>query len=115
MSLRIKVGLVEDIPEGEAHVVDSSKNGTEDHIAVFHAEDGAFYALNDTCSHEVASLADGWIEGSQVECPAHSAKFCLKTGRAMCMPAVVAVRTHKVTVEDGHVYLHPGVPAREAL
>lgn len=107
----IKVGSVDDIDEGEALVVDGDDNGTGEDIAIFHAEDGSFYALNDECSHETASLADGWIEGDEVECPVHSARFCLKTGEALCLPAVVGVRTHKVEVKDGEILLYPNVPA----
>lgn len=109
MSESINIGTVEDIDEGEAKVIPGDENGTGEDIAVFHAEDGNFYALNDNCTHETASLADGWIEGTEVECPVHSAKFCLKSGTALCMPATLAARTHKVEVKDGNVLLHPNV------
>ncbi|GAB3660266.1 non-heme iron oxygenase ferredoxin subunit [Zhihengliuella somnathii] len=107
MSQPIIVGKVEDIEEGEAEVVDAEDAGTEDDIAVFHGEDGNFYALDDTCTHETAPLSDGWIEGTEVECPVHSARFCLKTGEALCMPATTAARTHRVEVVDGEVILYP--------
>ncbi|GER22743.1 putative ferredoxin subunit of phenylpropionate dioxygenase [Zafaria cholistanensis] len=111
MSDAINIGSVDDIDEGEAKVIPAEENGTGEDIAVFHAEDGNFYALDDTCTHETASLADGWIEGAEVECPVHSARFCLKTGEALCMPATIAARTHKVEVRDGDVLLYPNVPA----
>lgn len=111
MSDSINIGAVDDIDEGEAKVIAGSENGTGADIAVFHADDGNFYALDDTCTHETASLADGWIEGTQVECPVHSAKFCLKTGAALCMPATIAARTHKVEVKDGEVLLYPNIGA----
>lgn len=111
MSDYITVGSVDDIEEGEATVVEKDVAGTDDHIGIFHAEDGNFYAIDDTCTHETASLADGWIEGTEVECPVHSAKFCLKAGTALCMPATVDVKTHKVEVVDGEVRLFPNVPA----
>ncbi|NLT26186.1 MAG: bifunctional 3-phenylpropionate/cinnamic acid dioxygenase ferredoxin subunit [Microbacteriaceae bacterium] len=108
----INLGRLERIPEGEAIVVDAAEAGTAGDIAVFHAEDGAFYALDDTCSHETASLADGWIEGAEVECPIHSAKFCLKTGAALCMPATVPVATHRIEVVGDELVLHPGEAAQ---
>ena len=114
MSEFINVGSIEEIDEGDAIVVDKDQTGTEDDIAIFHAEDGNFYALNDTCTHETASLADGWIEGTEVECPVHSAKFCLKAGTALCMPATIDAQTHKVEVVDGEVHLYPSVPAAQA-
>ena len=81
-----------------------------DPIAVFNV-DGTFYAVDDTCTHQDASLADGWLEGSTVECPLHSSCFDLRTGRVSGPPARAAVATHAVTVADGTVYVSPGVPA----
>ena len=113
MSDTVKIPASE-IPEGEAFLVPGDENVTGEDIAVFHAEDGAYYALNDECTHEVASLADGWVEGTEVECPAHAARFCLKNGKALCLPATVDARTHKVEVEGDTVVLYPGVPAIDA-
>ena len=111
MSTPLSIGNVDDIEEGEAKVIPGDENGTGNDIAIFHAEDGNFYALDDTCTHEDASLADGWIEGTEVECPVHSAKFCLKAGTALCMPATIAARTHKVEVNGEELLLHPNVDA----
>ncbi|GAA3705391.1 non-heme iron oxygenase ferredoxin subunit [Zhihengliuella alba] len=107
MSDAINLGPAAEIEEGEARVVPSEEIGTDDDVTIFHAEDGSFYALDDTCTHETASLADGWIEGTEIECPLHSARFCLKTGEATCMPATVGVRPHKVEVVDGDLVLYP--------
>lgn len=109
----INVGRIEEIDEEEAKVVPGEENGTGEDIAIFHAEDGNFYALNDECTHETASLADGWIEGTEVECPVHSARFCLKAGTALCMPATEDAKTHKVEVRDGEIYLTPGASAAD--
>lgn len=111
MSDPINVGSIDAIDEGEAIVVPGDENGTGDDIAIFHAEDGNFYAINDECTHETASLAEGWIEGTEVECPVHSARFCLKTGAALCLPATVAARSHKVEVKDGEILLFPNAGA----
>lgn len=111
MSNGIHVGTVDDIEEGEGELVDADVTGTGEAIAVFHAEDGNFYALDDNCTHETASLSDGWVEGTEVECPVHAAKFCLLSGEALCMPATVGTRTHKVEVVGDDVYLHPNTEA----
>ena len=81
------------------------------HIAVFRTDEDEFYALDDLCTHGDASLADGWIEGTEVECPMHSGKFCLKSGKVLCMPAVDDTNTHKVEVRGDEVWLYPGTPA----
>jgi 3-phenylpropionate/trans-cinnamate dioxygenase ferredoxin component len=72
-------------------------------IAVFRTDDGELYAIDDTCTHQDASLADGWLEGCQVECPLHASKFDLRTGAVDAPPARRPVRTHRVQVVDGMV------------
>lgn len=71
-------------------------------LAVFHV-DGEFYVSDDTCSHGDASLAEGYAENGQVECPWHSGRFCLKTGAALTFPAVEPIRVYKTIVRDGDV------------
>lgn len=109
-STGIRIAEVGDIDEGEALQVPADSTGHDDTIAVFH-DDGGYFALDDTCTHGAASLADGWIENGEVECPLHSARFCLRTGEPQCMPATLAQRTHRVEVRDGGIWLHPGTPA----
>ncbi|WAP52275.1 bifunctional 3-phenylpropionate/cinnamic acid dioxygenase ferredoxin subunit [Arthrobacter sp. ATA002] len=108
MSEGIRIAAVEDIGEGTAVKVDAEVAGTADDVAVFRSDNGSFYALNDTCTHEDASLSEGWIEDTEVECPVHSARFCLRTGEALCLPALINATTHRVEVRGGDVYLHPG-------
>lgn len=110
----IKVAELDDIEQEEAIVIEPDVSGFAEPIAIFRTEDDEVYALNDTCTHETASLADGWIEGTEVECPIHSAKFCLKTGAVLCMPATVDAPTHKVELRDDEVWLYPGTPAEGA-
>ncbi|WP_151640398.1 non-heme iron oxygenase ferredoxin subunit [Corynebacterium sp. 11A] len=111
MSEAIKVAVMDDIEPEEAIVVDTDVTGFSEPIAVFRTEDDEFYALNDTCSHEDASLADGWIEGCEVECPIHTAKFCLKTGAVQCMPATEDVASHKLELRGEEIWIYPGTPA----
>lgn len=76
-------------------------------IAVFNV-DGTCYAVDDTCSHAEASLADGDVEGVEVECPWHMGRFDLRTGRACKLPATKPIRTHAVEVIDGEIIVHVG-------
>lgn len=105
--LAIKVAAVADIVPGEGIAIDKSITGTADDIALLRDEDGTIYALDDTCSHEDASLADGWVEDGYVECPLHASKFCLRTGEVQGLPATRDVCPHRVEVRDGAVYLFP--------
>lgn len=109
MSAAIRVASVEDIPEGEGIEISREVTGTDDDIALLKDEDGAVYALNNTCTHEIASLAEGWVENGRVECPLHSSTFCLRTGKVEGLPATKDTVAHKVEVRDGDVYVFPGV------
>jgi 3-phenylpropionate/trans-cinnamate dioxygenase ferredoxin component len=74
-------------------------------IAIFYTEHGEFYAIDDTCTHQDASLADGWLEGCEVECPLHASRFDLRTGAVDAPPAKRPIRTHQVRVVDDTVYV----------
>jgi 3-phenylpropionate/trans-cinnamate dioxygenase ferredoxin subunit len=76
-------------------------------IAIFKLDDG-YYAIDNTCSHEKASLAEGEIEGHTIECPVHGALFDIKTGRNLSLPAVLPVESYEVKVEENIIYLNIG-------
>lgn len=109
----IRVCAVDELADGDAVLVPSSQTGWPDAIAVFR-DNGEFFALDDRCTHEEASLSEGWIENGEVECPNHASKFALATGQVTCDPARVSARTHRVHVADGAVWLTPGVDADSA-
>lgn len=99
----VRVCTVDALPVGEAVRIVAHAP-----IAVFNA-DGTYYAVDDTCTHQDASLADGWLEGCQVECPLHASAFDLRTGLPTGPPAKRPVRTYPVTVDDGVIYVDAGV------
>jgi 3-phenylpropionate/trans-cinnamate dioxygenase ferredoxin subunit len=84
---------------------DAMRLETRPPIAVFHTEEGELFAIDDTCTHQDASLADGYVEGCEVECPLHASKFDLRTGAVDAPPAKLPVRVHAVEVRDGDIYL----------
>lgn len=97
----IEVCPAGDVPEGGAVRVD-----TDPPIALFKVG-GELYAVDDTCTHQDASLADGWLEGCLIECPLHASCFDLRTGAVTGPPAKRPVRTHRVEVADGVVFVWP--------
>ncbi|GCD88633.1 non-heme iron oxygenase ferredoxin subunit [Nocardioides sp. LS1] len=103
----IRVATVEEIPEGEGIAVSRELTGTDDDIAILRDEDGSVWALNDTCTHQTASLAEGWVENGHVECPLHSSKFCLRSGTVDGLPATRDTVAHRLEVRDGEIYLYP--------
>ncbi|MCK9538355.1 non-heme iron oxygenase ferredoxin subunit [Dokdonella sp.] len=72
-------------------------------IAVFNIE-GDLYAIEDVCTHDGGELTGGPVEGHEVECPRHGARFDVTTGEALCAPAYEPVARFPVRVEDGVVY-----------
>ncbi len=74
-------------------------------LCLAHAEDGAFYAISDLCTHEEYSLSEGELWGLEVECPAHGSRFDLRTGQVTGLPAVTPARVYKVSVEGDDVYV----------
>lgn len=71
-------------------------------VAVFHRE-GAYYAIEDMCTHDGGELASGAVEGDEVVCPRHGARFCIKNGKALTPPAYEDVHSFPVRVENGVV------------
>ncbi|MEU9734790.1 non-heme iron oxygenase ferredoxin subunit [Streptomyces sp. NPDC048002] len=104
----IRVAALGDIPPGEGIAISKVITGTSDDIALLRDTDDSVHALDDTCTHETASLSEGWVEDGYVECPLHSSKFCLKTGEVQGLPATRNACPHRVEVLDGEVWLFPG-------
>ncbi|MFG3041830.1 non-heme iron oxygenase ferredoxin subunit [Streptomyces sp. NPDC048330] len=103
----VRVCTDADLAEGQAVTVPTDITGWSDAVAVFRYN-GTLYALDDTCPHEQASLAEGWIENGEIECPLHQSRFSLRTGEVACDPATRNARTHRVEVRDGGIWLTAG-------
>ena len=89
-----------ELPDGEALRLETSPV-----IALFNVG-GEFYAINDRCSHGNASMSEGYLEDdATVECPLHAASFCLKTGKALCLPATDPLTTYAVYVDGSDVFV----------
>jgi 3-phenylpropionate/trans-cinnamate dioxygenase ferredoxin subunit len=94
----VTVARVEELPPGQWRVVDVE--GT--HIAVFNLQ-GEYFAIEDVCTHDGGILTGGTVEGSQIICPRHGARFSIKTGEALTAPAYEPTATFPVRVEKGQV------------
>lgn len=106
----VKVATVGEIPIGglkEVRLDDRT-------LAVFHLDDG-YYAIEDVCTHDGGPLAEGILEGDIIECPRHGARFDLKTGAVLSLPAVTPVPTFVVRVEGEEIQIQwPPVAATAA-
>jgi 3-phenylpropionate/trans-cinnamate dioxygenase ferredoxin component len=94
----VTVAKVGEIPEGGVKIVRLDDQS----VAVFHV-DGGYFALEDVCTHDGGPLAEGTIEGHVVECPRHGARFDIRTGAVLCLPATTPVPTYEVRVEGDEI------------
>jgi 3-phenylpropionate/trans-cinnamate dioxygenase ferredoxin subunit len=91
---------VDDLSSGEAKRFDVAGH----RIALVRVDD-EFHALDDRCSHEDYSLAEGevWVEECEIECPRHGSTFDLLTGKPCSLPATQPVAVYELEIADGNV------------
>lgn len=87
----VKVARAADVADGRATVVTAKGQ----RLALARVE-GQLYAVQDLCTHDGGPLGEGEVIGDLIECPRHGARFDLKTGAAVTLPAVVPVKTFPV-------------------
>ncbi len=88
------VARVEDIPPERVRVFSIG-----DHDVAVCNVNGDFYAIDDVCTHDGGALDQGELEEDQIECPRHGARFDVRTGAAVQLPAFEPVETHEVRVD----------------
>lgn len=94
----VDVDGVESFPPGEHRLVDVD----DVPVAVFNLE-GEYFAIEDVCTHDYGQLTGGCIEGDEIVCPRHAARFNIRTGEALTPPAYEPVPTLPVRVHEGRV------------
>ena len=96
MSDWVAVAKVGELAPGTHRVVDV--DGAS--VAVFNVG-GEYYAIEDVCTHDGGQLTGGTVEGDQVVCPRHGARFCIRTGAALSAPAYEPTAKFPVRVDNG--------------
>ena len=79
-------------------------------IAVFNVA-GEYYAIADVCSHDDGPVAEGELEGYEIECPRHGAHFDVRDGKVLSFPAIVDIPAYPVRVEGEEILV--GLPPGE--
>ena len=100
MSDWIRICLTSDLLPGERKVAEV--DGTM--VAVFNI-DGELYAIEDVCTHDGGELASGALQGFEIECPRHGARFDVRTGAARCPPAYEPTAKFPLRIEDGSIFV----------
>jgi len=99
----IDAGPTADLQDGEAISVPVGRRM----IAVVRS--GAeYFAIEDVCTHDGAELTGGDVEGAEIICPRHGARFCLRTGQALSPPAYEPVRVFETKISDGRLWVRSG-------
>jgi len=109
MSLFEAVATLADFADADRISVDYDGRA----VLVFRA-DGRYYAVEDLCTHDGQPLTDGPVSGHALECPRHGARFDLRTGKALCMPAIEPIAIYSVRIEGEQVLLGPASGSHEA-
>jgi 3-phenylpropionate/trans-cinnamate dioxygenase ferredoxin subunit len=94
----VTVAKVGEIPVGGVKVVRMD----DQPLALFHLADG-YFAMEDLCTHDGGPLAEGVLDGEVIECPRHGARFNVKTGAVLSLPAVAPVATYAVRVQGDEI------------
>ena len=90
----VKVAQVGEIPEGRVKTVLAKGQ----RLALAHLVGGTYHAIEDRCTHDNGPLGEGALVEDQVECPRHGARFNMKTGQPVTLPAVIPVISFRVKV-----------------
>ena len=101
MSEYVKVAALDEVPVGGSKLVEIDYV----RVALFNLE-GTIYAIEDVCTHDGGPLVEGEVlDGCQVMCPRHGARFDIRTGEALSFPAFEATNTYNVKVEGDDILI----------
>ena len=93
-----EVATTDDLPNGERLFVEIGEN----YLVVFNIA-GQIFAIEDLCSHDDGPLGDGDLDDHEVVCPRHGARFDVRSGKALTLPAVEDINAYPVRVISGKI------------
>jgi 3-phenylpropionate/trans-cinnamate dioxygenase ferredoxin component len=100
----IQVGSVDELKEGGRLFIEIDEKS----IVVLNIA-GRFYAIEDVCSHDDGPVGEGNVEGFEIICPRHGARFDIRTGKALALPAFVDIPAYPVRIVENQIEI--GIPA----
>ncbi|MEZ6119545.1 MAG: non-heme iron oxygenase ferredoxin subunit [Pirellulaceae bacterium] len=100
MSDFIRIASISDLPDPGKQLLE-----VDDRLVVLFHVQGQFYCIEDLCTHDGGTLADGDLDGTAIACPRHGAKFDIRNGKVISMPATEDTIYHQVKVEGNDVFV----------
>jgi 3-phenylpropionate/trans-cinnamate dioxygenase ferredoxin subunit len=94
----VAVAAENEVPNGERVFVQ-----VDDYSIVVFNIAGQYFAIGDVCSHDNGPVGEGELEGNEIICPRHGARFDIRTGKVTALPAVVDIPAYPVRVVDGQI------------
>lgn len=98
-----EIASTDDLPNGERIFVEIG----DSYMVVFNIA-GDYYAIEDICSHDDGPLGDGDLAEYEIACPRHGARFDLRSGKALTLPAVEDIPAYPVRIIEGKIQV--GLP-----
>ncbi len=94
------VASVDEVQDGSTRLVE-----VDDRLVILSRIGDEYFCIDDICTHDGGTLSDGPHEGCEIACPRHGARFDLRTGKALSMPATQDTASHQVKVENGSIMI----------
>ena len=91
------------VPVADVKVDQPASCSLGQHEIAVYLIDGSYYATSNICTHASALLTDGFMDGCEIECPLHNARFDVRTGRVLTSPAEVDIDTFKTRVVGDNI------------
>ena len=96
----VRVARLDQIPEPGKRLFE-----VDDRLVVLFRVEAHVYCLEDLCTHDGGPLGEGELDGHSIACPRHGAKFDIRTGQVLTMPATESTLSHETKVQDGEVFV----------
>ncbi|MBI9048417.1 MAG: non-heme iron oxygenase ferredoxin subunit [Anaerolineaceae bacterium] len=93
-----EIGPADELPVGERWFIDVAGIA----IVVFNIS-GSYYAIEDVCTHDDSPLGEGELDGQQIVCPRHGARFDVTNGKSLTPPAVEDILHYPIRVKGGQL------------
>jgi 3-phenylpropionate/trans-cinnamate dioxygenase ferredoxin subunit len=100
MSDFVRVASLHEIPDPGKRLFEVGAR-----LVVVFRVDGQVYCLDDLCTHDGGPLGEGDLADHTIACPRHGAKFDIRDGHALTMPATEDTVAHEVKIENGDIYV----------